>query len=123
MMPWEQAARVYEQEPCARPLSSDLEAHLFHGLVYSTPEAFIMARYVCRDWPEEWIRDPWQNPPGERDCLHVYLAAGDISKFFTFGHFPVKWCSFERGNVLRFHSYQSLKQRCTRTKALISTIP
>lgn len=100
----------------------DLEAHLLHGYVYNTPEAFIMARYVCRDWPQSAITDPNVNDlPGIKNCLHVYLAAGPISKMFTFEHAEAEWVSFERENILRFHPYQSLKRRCiTNLKALTS---
>jgi hypothetical protein len=120
MNPAEQAAAVYEREPCARTFRSDLEAHLLHGIVISTPTAFIMARYVGSSWPTQDIVNPWCNDlnPSRRDCLHIYLAAGDLSEFFTFPHKPVTWCSFERRNILRFYSYQSLKRRCT-----ISTDP
>jgi len=91
-----------------------MEAHLLHGIVISTPTAFIMARYVCRDWPASSIVDPWENDLtcAPRDCLHIYLAAGDLLEFFTFPHQPVMWISFERRNILRFHSYQALKRRC-----------
>jgi len=115
MTPVEQAASVYGRELCARTFREDLEAHLLHGIVINTPKAFIMARYVCRDWPASAIVDPWQNDLtcAPRDCLHVYLAAGDLLEFFTFPHVETKWISFERKNILRFHPYETTKRRCT----------
>ena len=109
--PAEQAAAVYESEPCARTFREDLEAHLLHGIVIATPTAFILARYVCRDWPATAIVNPWENDLtcSPRDCLHVYLAAGRTSEFWTFPHQPVTWVSFERRNILRFHRYDTLK--------------
>lgn len=60
MTPVEQAAAVYLSEPCARTFREDLELHLLNGVVYSTPTAFIMARYVARDWPALSVVDPDQ---------------------------------------------------------------
>lgn len=126
MSPAETAAAVYALEPCARTFREDLEAHLLHGIVISTPTAFIMARYVCRDWPSSVIVNPWLNPETDltcasRDCLHIYLAAGNLGEFFTFPHQYATWVSFERRNILRFHSYDTIKRRCnTNSQALIS---
>lgn len=120
--PVEIAAAVYDQEPCARTFREDLEAHLLHGIVISTQTAFVMARYVCRDWPASAIVDPWNNDLAcVPDCLHIYLAAGRTSEFWTFPHKKVKWISFERGNSLRFHPYDQLQRLCSRqSKARIS---
>jgi len=110
----EAAAEVYRTEPCARTLTEDLEAHLRYGMVYSNDKAFIMARYVRRDMPPEHIVDPWWNDrSGFTDTIHIYLASGDLSVFFTFPHEPAKWISFERRNKLRFYSYPALLKRCT----------
>lgn len=116
MIPVLAAAAVYQRESCARTMLEDLESHLLHGLVYSTPKAFVMARYVCRDWPHAAITDPEINDlPGPKNCLHVYLAAGDVSKIWTFDHAETEWVSFERGNILRFYPYNLLKRRCSAT--------
>lgn len=110
MTPVEQAAAVYLSEPCARTFREDLELHLLNGVVYSTPTAFIMARYVARDWPALSVVDPDQTDATctPKDCLHVYLAAGDLTEFFTFPHKPCKWVSFERENALKFYSYERI---------------
>lgn len=120
MTPIEQAAAVYQREECARSFREDLEAHLLHGLVFSTPRGFIMARYVRRDWAHSAIVDPWQNGENEatcapeKDCLHVYLAAGELSEFFTFPHRRVLWVSFERSNRLHFHPYNRIQRLCSK---------
>ena len=112
MKPVRQAAAVYQSEPCARDFKEDLSAHLLHGSVFSTPTAFIMARYVSRSWPAESIINPWLNDAtcAQLDTLHVYLAAGDLTEFFTFPHKPVTWCSFERKNTLKFYDYARLRR-------------
>ena len=87
---FEKAAAVYDHPMCNRVLREDLEAHLLHGMVYSNDRCFIMARYVRRDMAPEYIINPWiTEPTGLADCLHIYLAAGDISECFTFPHDPV----------------------------------
>ncbi len=125
MTPVEIAKTLHIREDGPRSFLEDLEAHLIHGLVMSTPTAFIMARYVCRDWPGESIINPWVNDPGSShiDTLHIYLAAGDISEFFTFPHRPCRWISFERRNILRFHSYDTLKRRCTTNSTAPISLP
>lgn len=116
MTPVEQAAQVYRQEECARTFREDLEAHLLHGMVFSSPTAFIMVRYVRRDWGPARIVNPWDNDPdAAHDCLHVYLAAGDLKEFFTFPHQYVRWISFERTNILRFYRYNHLRRLCMRS--------
>ena len=115
MTPIEQAHALHTSEHGPRSFRCDLEAHLLHGIVFSTPTAFIMARYVSRSWPDSSIINPWLNDAtcSQLDTLHVYLAAGDITEFFTFPHNSCKWISFERKNVLKFYRYDTLKRRCT----------
>ena len=105
---------VYENGP--RSFKQDLEAHLIHGIVFSTPTAFVMARYVSRSWPDHSIINPWLNDAtcSQLDTLHVYLAAGDLTEFFTFPHISCKWVSFERKNNLKFYSYARLRRTILR---------
>ena len=116
MSPIEQAAAVYQREPCARTFREDLEAHLLHGLVMCTPTAFVMARYVRKDWTHEQIVNPWHkiHLTSAANCVHIYLAAGRLVEFGEFPHCPVSWVSFERGNKLRFHPYSKIFRKCTR---------
>lgn len=107
MTPVEQAAAVYDREPCAGTFREDLEEYLLHGMVHSAATAFVMARYTTR---EDSLTCPLET------CIHVHLAAGDVSEMFNFPHMPCKWISFERKNVMRFHPYDQLKRRCTYQK-------
>lgn len=114
MSPVQIAAVIYRTEPCARSFREDLEAHLLHGIVYSTATAFAMARYVSADWSGEDVVNPWCNG-GNRDhldTLHVYLAAGDLSEMLAVTHLQVKNISFERSNRLRIYDYLTFKKRC-----------
>lgn len=112
MTPIARAHALHYNENGPRSFKQDLEAHLLHGLVFSTPTAFVMARHVSRSWPEESIINPWVNDAtcDHLNCLHVYLAAGDLTEFWTFPHKPAKWCSFERRNNLRFYPYERIRR-------------
>lgn len=112
MTPIEQAHALHTSEHGPRSFRSDLEAHLLHGIVFSTPTAFIMARYVSRSWPDALIVNPWVNDAtcARLDTLHVYLAAGDLTEFFTFPHKSAMWISFERKNTLKSYPYARLRR-------------
>jgi hypothetical protein len=116
-MTWaEKAAEVYQREPCARTFREDLEAHLLNpaALVVSIPQVFALVRPVCRAWGRESIVNPWfgNSLTCAPDCWHIYLSAGEYPAIFTFPHEPLPWVSFERGNVLRFYRYETIRSRC-----------
>ena len=102
MTPYEQAVLVYACEPCARSFEDDLRLHMMYGYVVSTPDVFLMGRPVEKNADETLIKDPaykFYNP----DTWLVYLAAGDMAKFFDYEPYPLPWMAWERQNVLRFH--------------------
>ncbi len=99
MTPYEQAARVYLREPCARSFREDLENHLFLGWVFSTPALFLMGRRIMHDWPHRMAADS-SIADDEGDCWHVWLAAGDMSEAVRAIPFDLPWLSFERENRL-----------------------
>lgn len=114
MTPIEQAAAVYDREPCARTFAEDVEAHFCNGLVISTPSVFILARAVSRGATREQIVDPWVRFPDHlTDAWHVYLAAGDLFQIVRHCPEPKEWVAFERGNVLRFWRFQSIRRWIT----------
>lgn len=122
MTPVEQAAAVYEREPCARSFREDLELHLLGGYVFSTPAMFIMGRAVNQHAPQLLITDPAHIfPDAEHDAWLVYLAAGSVSEFFQF---CPKWLDFvmwERKNVLRTYYAQTVKKKCSRSSLSFSS--
>ena len=115
MTPFEKALAVYSREPCARTSSQDLEAHLRHGLVISTPEYFLMARKVYRYAQHHQIIDPffnlWESPP---NCWHLYLFSGDVSKAFASADVRLPLVSFERRNKLRFYPWDVIFNKSKR---------
>jgi hypothetical protein len=132
MTPVEHAAAVYGSEACARTFREDLEAHLFNGYVFNTPDLFVMGRAVNSTADAAAIVDPWHAFESERcDAWLVYLAAGDLGKLIELFPYPLPKIGFERMNKLRFYRFceftPRLKRLCTITKtssaALISTAP
>lgn len=106
MTPVEQAALVYQTEWCARSFKQDLELHLQHGWVVSSPKFFGMARPVAYwNWSNAEILDPSHNPDDEKDCWHIWLLAGDVSEALKFLPFHLPYISFERKNVLKMYSF------------------
>jgi hypothetical protein len=132
LTPYEQAARVYEQEPCARPFVEDLEAHLYNGYVFNTPALFVMGRAVISSAEPSLIVDPWHRFPQEKcDAWLVYLAAGDLRSLLAMFPYPLPQIGFERTNKLRFYRFcectTRLYRKCTITKTssevLTTTVP
>ena len=115
MTPVEHAAAIYEQEPCARSFKEDLEAHLLHGVVVSTPEFFCMGRPVPHNAPRHEIVDPWQNTWEEQpDCWHLYLWAGPMMSAFKCATHPLPFVSFERKNRLRVYRWDDIYAACSK---------
>lgn len=110
MTPVEKAAAVYEREPCARTFKEDLEAHLLHGYVFSTPEFFLMGRPVIRGAIYSLIVNPW-HVFDDPDCWHVYLFAGDLSKVYAAIPYPLPFISFERKNKLRVFPVEQIRKK------------
>ena len=112
MSPVEKAAQNYQQIETDRSFREDLEAHLLHGMVLSTPTCFIMCRWVSSQWEPWRMADPLYNPDGVKDCIYVYLASGDMKEFFTLPHNSAKWVAFSRrGRLPRLHSFVNIKQK------------
>ena len=115
MTPVEQAAAVYEGEPCARSFREDLEAHLLHGLVYSSGDFFCMARPVSKDYPQHLIVNPWFNEwDAPTNCWHLYLWAGPMMSAFKCATHPLPFVSFERKNRLRVHRWEVIYAACSK---------
>jgi hypothetical protein len=119
MTPVLKAAAVYEQEPCVRTFAQDLEAHLLHGLVVSTPDLFLMARPVSHDAIGDKIVNPWHNTwESEPDCWHLYLYAGDMMTAFKQATHELPYVSFERKNRLRIYSWDQIFNTCKKLNHL-----
>ena len=111
MTPVELAAKVYEQEPCARPFTEDLHWHLINGFVFSTPDFFIMGRPVPLTADHSLILNPaWVFPPELCNTWFVYLMAGNYQKAWSILPWELPYFAWERKNELRFYSLASIRR-------------
>lgn len=109
--PYERARWVYDNEDCPRSFETDLELHLKHGFVFSTPDFFVMGRAVCsKTSPEEIVNPEVVHRRDLHDCWHVYLFAGDLSKAWNVLPYELPMFSLERKNELRFYKFQDLER-------------
>jgi len=109
--PYEQARAVYAREPSVRTFEEDLALHLEFGFVFSTPAFFIMGRPVRKDAPHGLILDPtYTFACRERDCWHVYCAAGDLGAAWSILPWSLPWLSFERKNELHFQRADRIRR-------------
>jgi hypothetical protein len=113
MTPVEQAAAVYQKEPCARSFAEDLEAHLINGHVHSTPDVFFMARKVRSGADYFDIINPYvkhDNP----DCWMVWLYAGNLKRAFELVDVQLPFVAFEKRNRLKFYTLDVIYKRTER---------
>ena len=109
MSPYQRARAVYASEPCARTFEEDMEHHLRHGFVFSTPDFFVMGRGVKSKADPRIIFNPEFNFGRElQDCWHVYLMAGDIAMAWGILPYPLPMFSLERRNELRFYRFEDI---------------
>lgn len=114
MTPAEQAASVYQREPCRRTFAEDLEAHLVNGHVHSTPEFFLMARKVRKDATYAEIIDPYSPQHENPDCWLVWLYAGNMKAAFQCADVQLPWVAFEKRNRLKFYTWEEIHKRTGR---------
>jgi len=97
-----------------RTFKSDLEAHLLHGYVFSTPEWFIMGRAVHAQADPELIKDPWHVfPREEHDCWLIFAYAnlsrhnfiGLVEKFLRVMPYALPLVAWERERDYRLRFY------------------
>ena len=89
----------------------ELEAHLLHGFVLSTPTAFVMGRPIRADSPHELQADPW-HVFKEPDCWLVWLAAGDLASIWHLVPYPLPWLAWaRREGALRFYPFAAVAKK------------
>ena len=108
--PYDNAAKVYDREPCARTFEEDLDSHLRRGFVFSTPASFIMGRPVDRYANECLILDPDHSFYSWNSWL-IFLASGDLRQFFRNVPFSLEWVGWQRSNKLRWYKLEDIKRK------------
>ncbi len=108
MTPFDQAAEVYEREPCASTFEQDLIAHMRNGYVFSTPRYFIMGRPVDSQAEDALLLNP-EHKFERIDAWLVWLYAGDIQQALSILPHDLPYVLFQRKNELRRYSLSRFK--------------
>jgi hypothetical protein len=103
MTPWQKAKAWHDSNVTTETFEETLGWHLTHGLVYSTPEVFLLAR-ECR-WDGEEMHDD-----GEPNAWFVELAAAaghanPIREFLRVASRPQQWALWCRHNQFEIRAY------------------
>jgi hypothetical protein len=111
MTPWQKAKAWHDANVTTETFEETLGWHLTHGLVYSTPEVFLLAR-ECR-WDGEEMHDD-----GEPNAWFVELAAAagcanPVREFMRVASRPQKWALWCRHNSfeIKAHDWAKLSKR------------
>jgi hypothetical protein len=108
--PVERIAALYN-ESSPRSFKEDLEAHLLHGWVFSSPTYFCMGRGVERDASQQDINNPW-HLFSKPDTWYVYAFSGDIQWTWKSIPYPLPWIAFERRKgPIKFYPYERIIRR------------
>ena len=100
MTPW-QKAKQWHEDHSTEPFEAILGWHLSAGVVYSSPDAFMLAREVY--WNGEAIND------GEPNAWLVELAAGNADAFGRFMRVaprPQPWVLWSRRGESRIRAFR-----------------
>jgi hypothetical protein len=111
MTPWQRAKQWHESNVTDESFEETLGWHLTHGLVYSTPEVFLLAR-ECR-WDGEEMHDD-----GEHNAWFVELAASaghanPVREFMRAASRPQQWALWCRHNSfeIKAHDWAKLSKK------------
>jgi len=77
------------------------------GYVHITPEVFVLARPIRRDWSEDDICNP-QLVAEEADCWHLWLLSGAASAAVRFLPYPLPFVSWHRRGKFRVHRLEDV---------------
>lgn len=102
---WYQYHR-YGLPECEWPLLVGL--HFRHGAIVSTPDAFIMARLVNVDAPDEVHFSPFQSRP-DGNCWMIWIAAGNLDALLElWKSHPTEWISYTRRDSTRLRRVKAI---------------
>ena len=94
----------------------DVDQHVMHGYVYSTPEYFMLLRPVDRYATESRISDPsYVFTPESCNCWFVMMMAGDLRRCFVNQPYYLPFCGYAYKDRLRFYKTDTIKLRVERS--------
>ena len=111
MTPWQIAKQWWDDNTTDESFEETLGWHLTNGLIYSTPQVFLLARECC--WDGQEVYDD-----GEHNAWFVELAASaghanPIREFLRVASRPHKWALWCRHNSfeIRAHDWAKLARK------------
>lgn len=87
-----------------------IAAHAPLGVVIIRPDIVLLARPICRDWPEADIGNP-MCVADDPDCWHVWMVAGDWRRCVELAPYPLPWVSMHRRERLIVMSWEDAAAR------------
>jgi len=109
---YEEALKVYANEPCKYTLDQEIQNYMENGFVLMDDDIFVMARMVRSDWTYEQITDSALPPAEEPDCWHIGLAVGDLRTITSKFEIWFEYSSYERMNELRIIKTKTFHRLC-----------
>jgi hypothetical protein len=113
MLAWQRAKQWQDDHIATETFEETLGWHLSNGLVYSTPQVFLLAREVHWDADAKEMRDE-----GERNAWFVELAASaghanPIREFMRVASRPQQWALWCRHNSfeIKAHDWAKLSKK------------
>lgn len=107
MIPWQLAKQWHDDNVSTETFEENLGWHMSCGVVYSSPDAFIMGREVC--WDEE-RQEISIDESAEKNAWFVELAAvldgaDAFGRFAAMAPRPHKWVLWCRRGEMRVRSF------------------
>ncbi len=113
MLPWQRAKQWHDKHVSTETFEELLGWYLSNGLVYSTPQVFLLARECHWDAERKDISDE-----GERNAWFVELAASaghanPVREFLRIAPHPHRWALWCRHNQfeIRAHDWRKLSKK------------
>lgn len=108
MLPWQRAKAWHDSNVTTETFEETLGWHLSNGLVYSTPQVFLLARQTHWDGAE--VNDD----AGDHNAWFVELAsavghANPVREFMRVASRPQKWALWCRHNSFEFKAHDWAK--------------
>ena len=119
--PFGDMLNFYDSVSCGHAIWPLMEVCARRGVLFSSPEAFIMARPVNSTIPEldiinlKDLHPDYQNIglTDAYDAWHVIYASGDLRHFFDKATHPLPFVLWQRNGVgkLKRYSFNKIKQK------------
>lgn len=112
------ARREYVAQRSLRPLSAVLAGHMYHGVVWSGPKSFALARPVYSVWDSTLLDDPFMVAAVDADAWWIYLLAGDWKDAASHLPYELEYIGWERHGRQRWHRMKTVVNLAFREQSM-----